>query len=156
MYSLFHYIHLFLVALGPCCCMQTSSSCGEWGLPSCAVHGFSLWWLLLWSTVLGAWTSVAAARGLSTLLVLGCRDFSSCCTGAPSSCGSWALEHRLSSCGEWVAPWHVESSRTRERTCVPCIVWWILIYCVTKEVLILVYFYSCIIRACGVWNDFWD
>ena len=48
----------------------------------------------------GTWTSVAAARGLSTLLVLGCRDFSSCCTGAPSSCGSWALEYRLSSCGE--------------------------------------------------------
>ena len=31
---------------------------------------------------LGAWTSVVAARGLS-------------------SCGSQALEHRLSSCGAW-------------------------------------------------------
>ena len=46
------------------------------GYSSLQCAGFSLWWLLLlWST-----GSVVAARGLS-------------------SCGSWALEHRLSSCG---------------------------------------------------------
>ena len=37
---------------------------------------------LLQSTALGAWASVVVARGLS-------------------SCGSRALEHRLSSCGTW-------------------------------------------------------
>ena len=33
-----------------------------------------------------------------------------------------------------VAPWHVESSQTRDRTCVLCIGRWILIHCTTKEV----------------------
>ena len=43
--------------------------------------GFSLWWLLLaWSQALGTRVSVVVACGLS-------------------SCGSWALEHRRSSCG---------------------------------------------------------
>ena len=34
-----------------------------------------------------------------------------------------ALKCRLRSCGAQalVAPWHVESSQTRDRTCVPCI-----------------------------------
>ena len=37
------------------------------------------------------------------------------------SCGSWALEHRLSSCGSGlVALWHVGSSQTRNRTPVSC------------------------------------
>ena len=32
-----------------------------------------------------------------------------------SSCGSWALEHRINSCGQdaYVAPWHVGISQTR-------------------------------------------
>ena len=39
-----------------------------------------------------------------------------------SSCGSWALEHRLSSCGSGlVALWHVGSSQTRNRTPDSCI-----------------------------------
>ena len=57
----------------------------------------------------GAQTSVTAMRGLS-------------------SCGSKALEHAsFSSCvtGGLVAPWHVESSQTRDRTHVPCIGRWI-------------------------------
>ena len=33
-----------------------------------------------------------------------------------------------------VAPWHVKSSRTRARTCVPCIGRQILIHCTTTEV----------------------
>ena len=46
-------------------------------------EGFSLWWLLLlWSTSSRRTGSVAVARGLS-------------------SCGSRALECRLSSCGTW-------------------------------------------------------
>ena len=32
------------------------------------------------------------------------------------------------------APWHVESSQTRDRTCVPCIGRWILYHWTTKEV----------------------
>ena len=39
----------------------------------------------------GAWAAVFVARGLS-------------------SCGFWALEHRLSSCMNLVAPWRVGSS----------------------------------------------
>ena len=40
-----------------------------------------------------------------------------------NSCGSWPLEHRLSSCGvrDLVAQPHVESSWTRDQTHGPCI-----------------------------------
>ena len=82
---------------------------------------FSLWWLLLLrSTALGAQASVVVARGLS-------------------SRGSWALERRLSSCGAQlccglVAPLHVGSSRTRERTCVPRIGRRMPNHCATREV----------------------
>ena len=99
MYTLIHYIHLFLVAVGLCCCTQAFSSCGEWGL------GISLWWLLLsWSPVSRCMDFSPGSRWAQYFAGFGCRDFSSCCTGAPSSCGSWALEHRLSRCGERVAP----------------------------------------------------
>ena len=78
---LFTYI-LFLPVLGLCSCTRAFSSCSEWSCSSLWCAGFSLWWLLLLqSTVLGAWASVVVARGLS-------------------SCGSQALECRLSSCGE--------------------------------------------------------
>ena len=68
--------------------------------------------------------------------------------GLPSHCGvgashcsdfswyhSWALEHELSSCGAWAlaAQQHVESSRTRDRTCVPCIGSQILNHWTTRE-----------------------
>ena len=33
------FIYLFLAALGPCCCTQAFSSCGERGLLFIAVHG---------------------------------------------------------------------------------------------------------------------
>ena len=42
-----------------------------------------------------------------------------------SSCVSWALEHRLNSCGI-VAPGHVGSSRIRDGTRVSCNDRWIL------------------------------
>ena len=52
-----------------------------------------------------------------------------------SSCGSWALERRLSSWHtDLVAPRHVGSSQTRDRTCVPCIGRQILNDCATREV----------------------
>ena len=37
----FFLISLFLVALGPHCCMRAFSSCGEWGLLLIAVHKLS-------------------------------------------------------------------------------------------------------------------
>ena len=65
--------------------------------------------------------SVVVARGLSS--------------------GSRALERRLSSCGDMglVAPRHVGSSWTRDRTHVPCIGRQILNHCATREVLLLLY-----------------
>ena len=76
--------------------------------------------------------------------------FSSCGEqGLCSGCGAWAShhcggshctaqapEHRLSSCGTraLVAPWQVESSQTRDRTCAPVIGRWILMYCTTRDV----------------------
>ena len=72
-----------MTALGLHCCVQTFSGCGNWGLlsscdapASCA--GFSC--CEAWG--LGMQASVVVACGLG-------------------SCGSQALEHRLSSCGAW-------------------------------------------------------
>ena len=78
-FLIYLFIHLFLVVLGLCCCMDFFSSCSEWGLLGLLIvvtflvaeHGLS-----------GMWASVVAAHGLS-------------------SCGSQALEHRLNSCGTW-------------------------------------------------------
>ena len=67
---------------------------------------------------LGAWASVVVAHGLS-------------------SCGTRALERRLSSCGARAqllcGMWDVGSSRARARTHVPCIGRRILNHCATRE-----------------------
>ena len=79
--NIYLFIYLILVTLGLRCCTWAFSSCGDWGLVFVVVHG-----LLIavashcGSQALGAWASIVVAYGLS-------------------SCGSWALEHRLSSCG---------------------------------------------------------
>ena len=76
------FIYLCLTALGLRCCVQAFSSCSEWGLLFCcntwASHysGFSC----CRAQALGMWASVIEACRLS-------------------SCASWALEDRLSSCG---------------------------------------------------------
>ena len=59
-----------------------------------------------------------------------------------TSCGSRALEYRLSSygCMGLVALRHVGSSRTRAQTLVPCIGRQILNYCTTREVPLLFIF----------------
>ena len=64
----------------------------------------------------GAQASVVAAHGLS-------------------SCGSWAPERRLSSCGArgLVAPPHVGSSWTRDQINVPCILRRSLTPWITRE-----------------------
>ena len=81
------FIYLFLAASGLHCCTRAFSSCGERGTTLCcgaqASHcsGFSCCGaraLGVWA--LGARASVVATHGLS-------------------SCGSQALESRLSSCG---------------------------------------------------------
>ena len=53
------------------------------------------------------------------------------CTGF----SSFSTQAQLLWCLGLVVPWHVESSWTRHRTCVPCIGRWILIQCATREVL---------------------
>ena len=80
---MFHYsflkiylfiIYLFLAGLGLCCCTQTFSSCGDRGL------------------------LFAAVSGLLVAVLLLLQSMGSRCEGF-SSCGTRALECRLSSCG---------------------------------------------------------
>ena len=80
--TLLKKIIYLLSALGLRCCARAFSSCGERGLLFVAVHGLLI---VVASLCCGAWTlgtraSVIVAHGLS-------------------SCGSQALELRLSSCG---------------------------------------------------------
>ena len=71
-----------MVALGLHCCVRAFSSCGERGLLFVAVRGLliAVASLVAEHGLLGTQASVVVAHG-------------------PSSCGSRALEHRLSSCG---------------------------------------------------------
>ena len=77
-----YLIYLFLAVSGLCCCAQAFSSCGEPGLLFVAVCGASHCGVFscCGARALGVRASVVMARGLS-------------------SCGSRALELRLSSCG---------------------------------------------------------
>ena len=52
------------------------------------------------------------------------------------SCGPWALDWGLNTCGAWVAVlWHVGSSWTRDWTCVSNIAKWILNHKTTRKAL---------------------
>ena len=90
--------NLFSVALGLHCCMWAFSSCSEWGLLFIAEDSL---------LILVASCFKARAPGVQALVAAG-HGF--------SSCGSKALELRLSSCGSQVlvAPQHVESSQIRD------------------------------------------
>ena len=84
--------------------------------------------------------SLVAVSGLLVaewLLLL--QSLDSRCAGF-SSCGSRALEHRVSSCGNRAlfASRHVGSSRIRDWTCVSCIGRWILYHWATREAFIVV------------------
>ena len=75
------FIYLFLAVLGLRCCARAFSSCGKRATLRCGARashcrGFSC----CRARALGAQASVVVARGLS-------------------SCGLWALELRLGSCG---------------------------------------------------------
>ena len=112
---------------------------GDYSSLQCAC--FSLrWLLLLWST------GSRRAAG-----------FSSCGTQAQQL---WLAGCRMQSQQLWhtglVAPRHVGSSQTRDRTCVPCIGRRFLNHCATREVLVKhlaqhlllsVHYYSCFSRA---------
>ena len=115
------FIYLFLSALGLRCCTRAFSSCGKWGYSLLWCSGFLLRWLLLLRS--------AGSRRAGF-----------------SSCGTWAQQlwlagsrtqaqqaQQLQHTG-LVALQHVGSSRTRERTCVPCIGRRILNHHTTREV----------------------
>ena len=72
-----------MAVLGLCCCVLAFSICGGgWGPPFLWCAALSLRWLVLLQSLGSrhAWASVVVSHGLS-------------------SCGSLALECRLSSCG---------------------------------------------------------
>ena len=83
---------------------------------------------------------------------------------------SLAAEHRLSSCGTGlVFPWHVSSSWTRDRTCVPCIGRQVLIHCTTREVLSIfllglfpgvlllrIFLKILVLKKAFLWKDLWE
>ena len=69
----------FLTALGLHCSTSFFSLRCVGAAPHLPCVGFSLWWLLLWERALGR--------------------------GGLSSCGHWALEHRLNSC-TWACLFH--------------------------------------------------
>ena len=107
---LFIYFWLLWVFVAACSLSVVAES-GSYSSLRCA--GFSLWWLpLLQST---------GSRHMGF-----------------SSCGSQAVERRLSSCGArrgLVAPRHVGSSRSRAWTHVPCVGRQTLNHCATGEAL---------------------
>ena len=118
-FYLFILIFIFLSVLGLHCCVRAFSSCGKQGLLFVVVCGFLI-----------AVTSLVVEHGLQVCGL--------------SSCGTWAQQLWLTGsraqaqqlwCTGLVAPQHVGSSRTRDRTRVPCIGRRILNHCATREVL---------------------
>ena len=110
--------------------------------PSNIMVCFKLIYLLIFdctgSLLLHVGFSLAAVEGVTLL----CSVQASHCGGF-SYCVAWTQEHRLSGCStqaQWLqhtgldASWHVGSSQTRDRTCVPCIGGWILNHRITREV----------------------
>ena len=80
------FIYLFLAALSLCCCAQVLSSCGEWGLLFVVVCGL----LIAVASCCRARAPGVWAPGMRASVVV---------AHGLSSCGSRALERRLSSCG---------------------------------------------------------
>ena len=114
-----YFIYLFLAVLGLCCCTRAFCSCCKWGLLFVEVH-----WLLI-AVVSLVVEHRLQVHGLQQLWLTGSR----------------AQAQQLWHTG-LVAPWHVGSSRTRDRTCVRCIGRWTLNNCTTREVPSYVYFYD--------------
>ena len=138
--SFFHYRHpsgfIFKkLFIWPCCVFAAFvcifSSCSEQGLLFIVVRG-----LLIVAASLAVQRRLQAAHMLSSCGVQAVSVQASVVAAYRlSSYGSQALECGLSGCGDrLVAPRHVESSQTRDRTYVPCIVRQISIPCTTREV----------------------
>ena len=109
----FKKIFIYWIGLGLHCCALAFSSCGKRGL-LCNCD---------------AWVSPCGGFSCCGASALACMDF--------RSYDSWAQQ--LWSTG-LAALWHVESSRTRDQTCVPCICRWILNHWTTREVPMHTYF----------------
>ena len=75
--KIIYFMYLFLAVLGLHCCVGFSIVTASSGYSLAMIHGFSLQGLLLLQSM--------ASRAL--------------CAYGLSSCSSWTLEHRLSSCG---------------------------------------------------------
>ena len=104
------FFKLILAVLGLRCCAQAFSSCGKRGPLFLQVCG-----------LLTAVASLAVEHGLQA------RRLQQLWLA-----GSGAQAQYLWRMG-FVAPWHVGSSRTRARTCVPCIGRRSLNHCATRE-----------------------
>ena len=114
--SIFYF--QILVALGLCCCLWASSSCGEWGLLLVGVCGCSQQRLPgAGHRLQSVWASVAVSQKLG-----------SCGSQAPEHTGLVVATHRLYSMGS-VALQHVKSSWSRDQTLVPCFGRQIPIHC---------------------------
>ena len=104
-------IYLFLVAVHLCCCMWTFSSCSTWVPHHCGFSCCRVW-------------------------AIGHAGFSTCGSQAQYS---WFAGSRVQAQKLWcmglVASQHMDSSQTRDPTCVSCISRWILNQWTTKKVM---------------------
>ena len=104
-----------------------------------------LFWLCWVLTAAGSPSLVASGGGCSLLQCMASHWGGFSCYGAQAlehtgfdCCGVWAQQLHLEAL---VALQHVESSQTRNRTCVPCIGRLILNHWITRDVLITSFFF---------------
>ena len=121
LYFIYFWLHWVFAAAS----LWAFSSCSEKGYSLVGYMDFSLWWLLLLRSICSTLINVSSCG----MQALGCRDL--------SSCGSWALEIWLRSCGEqtWLlgGMWNLPGP-TRDWTCVPFTGRHIFIHCTNREV----------------------
>ena len=98
------------------CCVRAFSSSNQWGYSSLRYVGFSWGFSCCGVQTLGTQPSAVAALGLSS-----CKQ----------ALGTWAQQ---SWCMGLDAPRYVNTSKTRDWTCVPCSIRQIRIHCTTREV----------------------
>ena len=122
------FIYLVLAVLGLCCCAGFSPVTAH-GVLTVVVS------LVVEHRLQGVWASVVAAgaRGGCGRCARWLRQvLSVVAAGALGGCSSWALEHRLNSCGTWAQSlcgmWDI--SRSGIKSCTDR---WILHHSVTKE-----------------------
>ena len=110
-----------MAVLGLRCCVQAFSSCGKRGLLFDAVRG------LLIAVVSLLLEHRLQAHGLWQLWLAGCRA---------QAQQLWRMA--------LAAPRHVGSSQTRDRTSVPCIGRWILLFLFYRDFIYLFFIFGCI------------